>query len=110
MLSVLDVFVQSDVQCRAEHWLTSDQRVLVVGCTVCTGRCSVQVQNFGYCQIRECLWCDVPFVQGNVHCSGRTSASVRSESVYGVMFRLYRAMFSAGAELRLVSDQRVFMV
>ena len=67
-------------------------------------------QNFALCQIRESLWCDVPLIQGYVLCSGRNSASVISESVYGVMYCLNRAMFIVGAELRLVSDQRAFMV
>ena len=50
------------------------------------------------------------FVQGDVRCSGKNFANVTLETAYGVMYCLYRAMFCAGAELRLVSDQRVFMV
>ena len=50
------------------------------------------------------------FVQGDVRCSGKNLANVTLETAYGVMYRLYRAMFCAGAELRLVSDQRVFML
>ena len=56
----------------------------------------MQGQNFVQCQIREGLRCDEQFVQGDVLCRGRTSASVSSECIYGVMYRLYRAMFRAG--------------
>ena len=36
------------------------------------------------------------FVQGDVRCSGKNLANVTLETAYGVMYRLYRAMFCAG--------------
>jgi len=50
------------------------------------------------------------FVQGDVQCMCRTLANIRSHSAYGLMYCLYRAMFSAGAEVWLMSDHTVLMV